>query len=262
MSYAGASDAGQVTLAWDPTGQPQLGGYKLYYGTASRQYTSHIDVGPNTSYTVVGLPDGSTYYFAVTAYDLSRSVESGFSNEVAGTAGPDDPQSVIVHLEEPAPGSVYSGVSNLRGWALAPLAVDHVEVAVDGAFFANLPAGGWRPDVAAVYPDYPGSVQSGFSMAFNYSALPPGAHTVTVRAVTQSGGFNDASASFETTGFPDPFISDPAAVSLAGASLSHDSSTLYIDHLDVQGAPYNLSLQWRTATQGFAILGIAPAPAP
>ena len=43
-----------------------------------------VDVGNVTTYTVTGLADGATYYFAVTAYD-SVGNESGYSNEVVYT---------------------------------------------------------------------------------------------------------------------------------------------------------------------------------
>ena len=76
--------AGSIALAWDPVGDPRLAGYKVYYGTSSRNYSGQVDVGNVTTRTVTGLTDGAKYYFAVTAYDGSR-IESGFSNEVVGT---------------------------------------------------------------------------------------------------------------------------------------------------------------------------------
>ncbi len=77
--------AAQRTLAWDSNSEPHLAGYKLHYGETSRNYTSTVDVGNQTSHTVDNLQDGKTYYFAVTAYDTTRTVESGFSNEVSDT---------------------------------------------------------------------------------------------------------------------------------------------------------------------------------
>ena len=61
------SYAGDVTLGWNANTESELAGYKLYYGTASRQYTTSIDVGKVITYTLSGLPTG-TYYFALTAY--------------------------------------------------------------------------------------------------------------------------------------------------------------------------------------------------
>lgn len=87
LFFASIAQAGQVSLTWDPNTQSTLGGYKLYYGTASGNYSSNVDVAKQTSYTVANLQDGAKYYFAVKAYDTTRTVESGFSNEVSTTVG-------------------------------------------------------------------------------------------------------------------------------------------------------------------------------
>jgi hypothetical protein len=79
-----AALAGQVTLAWDASTDPAVTGYKLYYGTATRNYTSSVDVHNVTTYTVPGLTEGLTYYFAAVDYDTYGS-ESVYSNEVVYT---------------------------------------------------------------------------------------------------------------------------------------------------------------------------------
>ena len=56
----GSAQAGQATLAWDPNTEPELAGYKVYYGTAAGTYGTPIDVGNVTTYTVPGLTDGAT----------------------------------------------------------------------------------------------------------------------------------------------------------------------------------------------------------
>jgi hypothetical protein len=75
-----------VTLAWDANTESDLKGYIFYYGTASGNYTSNIDVGNNTQYTTPDLKDGLTYYFAVTAYN-EADYESDYSEEVSYTVG-------------------------------------------------------------------------------------------------------------------------------------------------------------------------------
>jgi hypothetical protein len=81
--------AADITLSWDPPtensdGTPlsDLAGYKIYYGTSSGNYTTVVDVMNATIYTIKNLPEGFTYYFAVTAYDIYGN-ESEFSNEVS-----------------------------------------------------------------------------------------------------------------------------------------------------------------------------------
>jgi hypothetical protein len=82
-----------VTLSWAaPTentdGSPVgfLGGYRVYYGTASQQYTTTIDVAnPGlTTYVIDNLEIGVTYYFALTAVS-GAGVESALSSELAVT---------------------------------------------------------------------------------------------------------------------------------------------------------------------------------
>jgi hypothetical protein len=94
--------AGEVTFSWsepsfnvDGTPLKDLSGFNIYYGTASRLYDGSIDVGNVSTARVSNLTDGLTYYFALTAYDLSGN-ESEYSNEVSkfipgdGDGIPDD----------------------------------------------------------------------------------------------------------------------------------------------------------------------------
>lgn len=73
--------AASVPLAWDPSTNASVGGYKIYYGIASRDYTASVDVGNVTNAVITGLSVNTTYYFAATTYD-TFGVESGFSSEV------------------------------------------------------------------------------------------------------------------------------------------------------------------------------------
>jgi hypothetical protein len=58
-----------------------LAGFRVYYGTASGNYTSSVDVPSATtlSATISGLPT-ATYYVVVKAYDSSNN-ESSASGE-------------------------------------------------------------------------------------------------------------------------------------------------------------------------------------
>ena len=83
---------GNVTLNWNaPTqntdGSPltDLAGYKIFYGTSSRNYDHEIDIGnPGmTTYVVDNLvPD--TYFFAAKSFNTS-GVDSDFSGEAVRT---------------------------------------------------------------------------------------------------------------------------------------------------------------------------------
>ena len=76
--------SGSVTLAWDPSTDPTVVGYNIYYGAASRTYTNMISLGSVTNVTIAGLVEGVTYYFAGTTYDVS-GLESDYSTEVSYT---------------------------------------------------------------------------------------------------------------------------------------------------------------------------------
>ena len=78
------ANAAQVSLTWNANPQPEVAGYMLYYGQGSGAYTNKVDVSKVTAFTVTGLQEGKTYYYAVTAYDAGRA-ESPFSNEANAT---------------------------------------------------------------------------------------------------------------------------------------------------------------------------------
>jgi fibronectin type 3 domain-containing protein len=83
---AASVDATSATLTWDAISDARVAGYRVYYGTGSRNYAQAKGAGVNaggcTTYVVTGLDRGRTYYFAVTAYDASGN-ESDFSNEAS-----------------------------------------------------------------------------------------------------------------------------------------------------------------------------------
>ncbi|MFO1512654.1 MAG: Ig-like domain-containing protein [Verrucomicrobiota bacterium] len=74
--------AGSVTLAWDASPDASAVGYRIYYGPASGAYTNSATVGNVTTAVLTNLVNGSTYYFAATAYN-SVGEESPFSNETS-----------------------------------------------------------------------------------------------------------------------------------------------------------------------------------
>ncbi len=72
--------AGEVVARWSPNGEPNIVGYRVYYGLASRNYYFYVDAGNQTTCTISNLEEGKTYYFASTAYDAS-GYESDYSAE-------------------------------------------------------------------------------------------------------------------------------------------------------------------------------------
>jgi hypothetical protein len=89
-STGGETGDGVATLSWMPPTQntddsqlTDLTGYKIYYGTASDQLITKIDVDAGiTEYRIDNLPTGKTYYFAMTATN-SLQIESALSKIVS-----------------------------------------------------------------------------------------------------------------------------------------------------------------------------------
>lgn len=79
VNLAAARD---LTLSWNPSTDPTVAGYNLYYGTNSGDYSNKVTVGQVTTATISNLTAGVTYYFSATAFN-SAGVESDFSNETS-----------------------------------------------------------------------------------------------------------------------------------------------------------------------------------
>jgi hypothetical protein len=82
ISTSNLAHSFQLTVAWDPNNEPDIAGYKVYYGTVSSHYIFNVDVRNYTSVTISDLELSKTYYFAVTAYDVYGN-ESNFSDEIS-----------------------------------------------------------------------------------------------------------------------------------------------------------------------------------
>ncbi len=107
LLFCSIESGAQIKLAWDPNTEPDMAGYRVYYGTASRTYGTPIDVGNVTTYTLNGLSQRVVYYITVTAYNMAN-YESAYSNEVSGQIT--EAVSPLTVLQGPTSGTV--GTSN------------------------------------------------------------------------------------------------------------------------------------------------------
>ena len=178
----------------------------MAYGQSNGSYTANVDVGNVTTYTVPGLQEGSTYYFAVKAYDLARTIQSAYSNEVNLTIP------VAIALTADFTASTTSGIAgltvnftpvttgNVTSWAwdfpgsTTPSVTNSTAQAVSvtyptaGAYSVSLTATGPSESVTKTYPnliavtaattDFTASTVSGVgSLVVNFTPVTTGIFT-------------------------------------------------------------------------------------
>ncbi len=81
---APAARTANATVTWNPNTEADLAGYRIYVGTTSGSYgfVGPFEISNSNSFTVPNLPVGTTYFFAVTAFDKAGN-ESTKSAEVS-----------------------------------------------------------------------------------------------------------------------------------------------------------------------------------
>lgn len=79
-----------VSLTWVPDPDSNIAGYKLHFGSSSKNYGTVLDVGAVPSAPLPPMILGRTYYLALSAYD-SANQESPLSAELVVTASPPAP---------------------------------------------------------------------------------------------------------------------------------------------------------------------------
>jgi hypothetical protein len=83
--FSSGEGIGKIKVTWEANKEPDIAGYKVYYGTTPGKYLPGIDVGNVTKFTLDGLIKGQTYYIGIKAYTRSGK-ESPFSREISGVA--------------------------------------------------------------------------------------------------------------------------------------------------------------------------------
>lgn len=161
-----------------------------------------------------------------------------------------------VSLEEPVEAGISVGIGNLRGWAVSSDDIDRIEVYINGKYMFDAPYGGDRPDVEAAFPAVGNSRQSGFSLAYGYSNLGPGEHSITVRAINGIGESVERTSNFTVVAFDEIFIGPNELVSTVDAEFSAEGDEIFVSDVRIGERLYDLTLSWDTASQGFKIVEI------
>jgi len=165
--------AASVQLQWDPNVETDLAGYKVYYGTDTAPLTSSVpvDVQNQTDTIISGLDPGTSYSFAVTAYN-DAGLESSFSNII--TVAEQSPPTVAI--TSPANNSTVSDTVSVNVSAADNVGVTKVEYYVNNVLLGT--------DTATPY-----------SFSWDTSSAAPGVYTLTVKAYDAAGNVSQSSSS-------------------------------------------------------------------
>jgi fibronectin type 3 domain-containing protein len=176
--------SGSVSLDWADNTEPDLASYKVYRSTTSGSYGAALATGIAASaYTDNTAVNGTTYYYVVTAVDVSSN-ESGYSNEASATPADTTP---------PTP--------NPAAFATAPYATGSSSIAMAAATGSD-PSG----PVEYLFTETsgnPGGTSSSWQTSTSYTdtGLNPGTqytYTVTMRDALANTGTASAPASATT----------------------------------------------------------------
>jgi hypothetical protein len=150
------AQAAEIRLAWDPptnntdgTVLTDLAGFKLVWGTNSGAYTSITNVGNTATSTVASLTAGTTYFFAVRAYNVGLA-ESSNSVELAWLAPlPLDTTPPVI--QTPAPVTLTAGLDDKASVPnyLTTLIVSDDRSARTNLLLSQLPIAGYQATVGA-----------------------------------------------------------------------------------------------------------------
>ena len=222
----------------------------------------HVRVGssqtftftPESGYEVANIQSGCSGSKSGNSYTVDVGQDNCFVEATFQQVAADLP--LRLSIETPAGGQTYSGISQFQGWAVAQEGIDRVDLYINDVFFQSAPYGGARGDVGNVFPDVPKSNESGFALAYNYGDLPEGTHTLKAIAVTEDGRTLEKTATFSVAKFHKYFISPEDVVSLDSGYCEVQNDEITVFDALIDGKSYDISLEWRTGTQGFEIYQI------
>jgi len=171
-----AATTNSVTLQWAANSESDLAGYKVYQGTSTGVYDQSIEVGNVTTYTKSNLQAGLTYYFALTAYDVSGN-ESYPSPEVSKYIQDSslDLTPPSIFLTSPTNTSTLSGTITITATATDNIGVAGVQFQLNGN---NLGAE---------------DTTSPFSLSWDTTTVAPGPYALAAIARDAAGNITSSS---------------------------------------------------------------------
>lgn len=232
MLFAASADAfAQAVLSWDypatntdGSSLTDLGGFKVYYGTSSGNYSMVLDIGMASvltdgcavqncgTYTVSNLTAGTTYYFAMTAYDVTGN-ESTYSNEVFKAATSTAPS--ILSSPTNIQISVDGGTITI-GWDKPNASVSGYQIFLgktsSGAYWSIYDVGAAYPSAVPCVTPYTGCERRQYIL----NRIAPGNYYFALKAYDTTGNISGLSAETAVTLLADSIL--PADVTNFTAS--------------------------------------------
>ena len=197
------SEASSVGLQWDPNTEPDIAGYKVYYGEDVSTFagSTPVNVQNQTTATISGLDPDKSYTFAVTAYNAAGE-ESSYSN-VVNIAEQSSPTVAITSPENS---------SNVSGTVFISVSADDNVGVTKVEYYAN-------NQLLATETSAP------YVHSWDTSNLAAGAYTLMVKAYDAAGNVSQTSSSVSVV---DDHIA-PTVAFTSPANNSTVSGTVIID---------------------------------
>jgi hypothetical protein len=152
LAIPAISQAASATITWKRNQEPDIAGYRIYYGTQDGRYTNSLTIADSAndlmerSYEVGGLSDGITYFFALKAFDQAGQ-ESGYSQTVSLMTSSSGVHVVDLYLETyfpDAPASQSRLYPRVAGDVNGDSLDDFIVFASDGTYVALSNGGGFE----------------------------------------------------------------------------------------------------------------------
>lgn len=224
-------------------------GYVLVQTTKSNHYFA---IKANADCTAIAKPEATGIVPCRTndSFDPSTGCFAGTGSAPLG--GSLD-ENIKMALGLPQDNSNISGLVTVNGWAAAPAGIKSIIVLIDGEEVASIPPADTRFDIAQLYPSYPGSLHSGFSVRYNFSNQTDGQHIVRVYAYDKSGNYNLKIANVKVTKYTGGWA--PASdVSFDGVSIESESNYMVIKGVKFKGRNHSLLFTWDQTIQNPSVI--------
>lgn len=241
--------ASSITLAWNPSSGTNIAGYRIHYGGSSHSYTNMVSAAASTTATVSGLKDGTTYYFAATAYD-SSGLESDYSNEASTTtpAPTNQPPTlnaitdVTINEDAGAQAVALSGISSGSATESQTLVV--TAVSGNTSLIAN-------PSITYTSPNATGTLN------FTPVANASGSTTITVTVNDGGASNNIVTRTFNVT--VNAVNDAPTLTAISNLTINENASAQSVNLAGISSGAANES-QTLTVTATSSNPGLIPNP--